>query len=396
MTGRRPRLLVVTPSADLYGSDRALVAALPALVRAFEVTVAFPNDRPAVAEAARAGAETVVLPDFALRTRLFHPAAILPWLRACASAVSRLTRLHRSRRFDVIYSNTINTGIGPVLRTLWRRPNVLHVHECPDSRPLVLRLVLGVGNRTSDAVLFASSALRNDVARHKPALGARGVVVRNGIASPVGRPPSIASRLRLTCPARIHPAKGHRVLVEAVGLASADGAAWDVHLYGDCLPQHISLQNELFDRITSLGLTEIFHWHGFVADTDALYRHADVCVVPSTHLESFSLVSLEAQARGVPVVATGGGPEEILEDGLTGFVVPGGDAPALAAAIRRLEDPALRERMGQAARERVIARFSQESFARAVVSTCQAVLAERCRRGPEITAVSEAERRRPR
>ena len=84
-----------------------------------------------------------------------------------------------------------------------------------------------------------------------------------------------------------------------------------------------------------------------------LYALAEVCVVPS-HTESFGLVALEAQASGTPVVAAAvGGLVEVVEDGVTGFLLEGRDPAAFAHRIGDLlSDTALRERMGAAARER--------------------------------------------
>lgn len=84
-----------------------------------------------------------------------------------------------------------------------------------------------------------------------------------------------------------------------------------------------------------------------------LYALADVCVVPS-HTESFGLVALEAQASGTPVVATAvGGLVEVVEDGVTGFLIEGRDPAAFAGRIGELLASAeLCERMGAAARER--------------------------------------------
>jgi phosphatidylinositol alpha 1,6-mannosyltransferase len=59
-------------------------------------------------------------------------------------------------------------------------------------------------------------------------------------------------------------------------------------------------------------------------------------------------------AAGVPVIAAGaGGPAEILEHGRTGILYEPNDGAALAGCMRRLQDPALRERLGAAAREEV-------------------------------------------
>jgi glycosyltransferase involved in cell wall biosynthesis len=67
---------------------------------------------------------------------------------------------------------------------------------------------------------------------------------------------------------------------------------------------------------------------------------------------------LESIAMGCAVVSTPiGGIPEIVEDGVRGLLVPSGDAAALAAALMRLLDPAVRARLGAAARERIALRF---------------------------------------
>ena len=99
-------------------------------------------------------------------------------------------------------------------------------------------------------------------------------------------------------------------------------------------------------RVRFLGAVE----HEDLADYYAL---ADICVVPS-RTETFGLVALEAQALGTPVVASAvGGLTEIIEDGQTGILVADRDPQAFASAIASLlDDDALRERMGDAARVR--------------------------------------------
>ena len=108
-------------------------------------------------------------------------------------------------------------------------------------------------------------------------------------------------------------------------------------------------------------------WKGHVSweQMPALYRSASVFVMPSW-FESFGISVIEAMAFGLPVVASNAGAlPEIVEDGVTGFLVPPGDARALAAAIMKLlQDPALRHRMGRAGRLRVLERYSAERVAR--------------------------------
>ena len=90
-----------------------------------------------------------------------------------------------------------------------------------------------------------------------------------------------------------------------------------------------------------------------------------------SHSESFSLTCLEASASGLPVIATRcGGPEEIVEHGVTGHLVPVGDVSAMAEAMKTLlVDPDRAARMGEAGRELVAQRFSPAAIRDALVET---------------------------
>jgi D-inositol-3-phosphate glycosyltransferase len=103
---------------------------------------------------------------------------------------------------------------------------------------------------------------------------------------------------------------------------------------------------------------------GFVPhdELELLYDRAAVVAVPS-YREGFGVVCAEAMAHGRPVVASAvGGLLDLVTDGETGVHVPPGDVPALRAALDcLLADPALRERMGKAARARVRERFSWDA-----------------------------------
>jgi rhamnosyl/mannosyltransferase len=117
-----------------------------------------------------------------------------------------------------------------------------------------------------------------------------------------------------------------------------------------------------------LGITDQVIFLGQV-DDDALpayYGASDVFVLPSIHRsEAFGIALLEAMAAGCPVISTelGTGTSWVNQSGVTGLVVPPADEAALRAALGALlAEPSLRERFGQAARERVAAEFSEEQM----------------------------------
>jgi D-inositol-3-phosphate glycosyltransferase len=129
----------------------------------------------------------------------------------------------------------------------------------------------------------------------------------------------------------------------------------------------------LSSRVRFLGAVD----HEELAD---YYDLADVFVMPS-RTETFGLVALEAQAVGTPVVASAvGGLTEVIEDGLTGILVGARQPDAFAAAIRTLlDDPDLRERMGEAARRRASS-FTWERASERLAAIYRRVT------GPEVTA----------
>jgi glycosyltransferase involved in cell wall biosynthesis len=132
--------------------------------------------------------------------------------------------------------------------------------------------------------------------------------------------------------------------------------------------------------IDRLGLTDVVEFVSGVSDQRIveLYSEAELAVVPSLY-EGFSLPAIEAMSCGVPVVATTGGalPEVVGADEDTAFLVPPGDAEALASRIRTvLGDPAKRAKVGAAGRQRVIDQWSWRHTAERTVEQYRALLAE--------------------
>jgi glycosyltransferase involved in cell wall biosynthesis len=115
-----------------------------------------------------------------------------------------------------------------------------------------------------------------------------------------------------------------------------------------------------------LGVSGRVRWHGALPQPRLVefYRAATALVVPSRD-EGFGLVAVEAQLCETPVVAfASGGLADSIEDGVTGFLTPAGDAAALASTLDTVLQSDLRHTVGRAGRQFALARYAPDSVAR--------------------------------
>lgn len=159
---------------------------------------------------------------------------------------------------------------------------------------------------------------------------------------------------------RFASAKNHQFLIEAFAIAFKEVPQMRLWLVGDG-----PLRPAVESRIRELGLEEEVSFLGIRDDIPELLAEADIFVLPSDW-EGVPLTVLEAMAAGKPVIATAvGGVPELVEDGVTGILVPPRDARALAQEIIRLaRDPDLRRAMGEAGQKKAVERFDISRTAR--------------------------------
>jgi glycosyltransferase involved in cell wall biosynthesis len=160
--------------------------------------------------------------------------------------------------------------------------------------------------------------------------------------------------------------KGHDDLIEALRELSEAGVSFSCTIYGEGKAEYVSALKE---RIERYGLAASVRHAGFVNNPRDIYEAIDICVVPSRFQEPFGMVAAEAAHFGVPVVATRrGGLPEIVQDGLTGYLVDAEAPRQLADKLSVLiKDKALREKMGRAARTHA-QQFTQERMASQIES----------------------------
>lgn len=169
------------------------------------------------------------------------------------------------------------------------------------------------------------------------------------------------------------PKNGVMYLIDAAEIVLRDFPSARFVIAGDGLQRQ-----EIEARARRLRASQQILFLGNVSreDMPGCVAAADVAVLPSL-VEATSIAGLEAMAAGKPLVGTrAGGIPEIVGEEVTGILVPPGNAEALAEGICRLiADPAARERMGKAARQRAVGEFSWQSIASKTVEVYERALA---------------------
>jgi glycosyltransferase involved in cell wall biosynthesis len=173
--------------------------------------------------------------------------------------------------------------------------------------------------------------------------------------------PDLAGPLQILCIGTLHEVKGQTHLIEACRLLRERGVEFVCRFVGDGPDEPM-----LRAQVAQAGLADAVHFEGRKTRQEviALLNAADVVVAPSVpsrdkRREGIPVVLMEAMGAGVPVIASDlSGIPELVEHEVSGLLVPPGDAAAIASALERLAaDPALRARLGQGGRDKVLREF---------------------------------------
>ena len=341
----------------------------------------------------RARQETATIRPVSART--LWCAVILPCLRRPRAFVATLFQALRAGRTDLrdIVWNGFYFVEALILWHRCERSGVRHIHAHFASAPSDLAwLATSFGNRVrseaerpwswsmtvhgwhefvaerhhhlrekvadADFVICISDFTRSQLMRQVdpnewPKLHVRHCGVDPTMFAPRGDARAIPSSI--LCVGRLDAEKGHLVLVDALRVLRDRGTAATAVFVGSG-----PFRSVIEDRIRRDGLSDAVQLVGAIGQDDLAdhYRRAEVFCLP-TFIEGLPVVLMEAMACGLPVVTTPvNGIPELVEDGVTGMLVPPGRSDLLADALESLlSSPSLRASLGEAGRRCVVSEF---------------------------------------
>ena len=343
-THRRLRVLVLLEATRLNGPALNLLYALEHIG---DVAIAF--------VVFNRGGEDKTEYQRALESAGYEVISIPEQFRWDPRAAFALFRSIRRWNPDVLQIHNTKSRLFALVGRLFRFTNRAPVIACFHGETSVSRLQLAYNMLDRLLFIFAERVLIVDASQ-------RDMLKRWGVSPPKIRlvPNAIPIHdsagvtwtypLTIVCAARLSWEKGVDVLLRAAALAQVESpGTFSYQIFGEG-PERDRLEH----LSRELGLERLVQFKGHVSNPKMIYENAHMVVIPSRS-EGMPNVLLEAFARGIPVIATAvGGIPGVLQDGVSGILVPPENASLLAGALSRASgQEALMSRMAESAQTAV-------------------------------------------
>ena len=379
-----PAVLIVDTCPEMSGAEVTLVAMLKKWDRdRFHPIVAIPATGTLHRQLTGIGVETHIIPmDPLVKTRNLLQASSYPL--AVFAAVRWLARLARERGVVLIHTNSLRAHLyGLLAAKLDRVPAVPYLHDLY-SDGWARRGLISLFGFSAERIIVNSRSVQatfDDAPRCRDKVELIYPPLDEGFG-PANSPEKVRAEFRLEgcypvvgLVAHLHPKKRPEDLIQAAPQVLAEFPTARFLIVGGTHPAPPGYFEGLVQLVADLGLREWVIFAGFRHDVAEFYTAFDMLVLTSLG-EPFGKVLIEAMASETPVIGTAlAGPLEIIQDGVTGLLIPPRDPSAVAGAILDLaRHPAMIKSMGQAGREWVQDRFGIQKYTADIENLFETVL----------------------
>lgn len=377
-------VLQVTPELNAGGVERTTLEIAEAISRAGGLALIASAGGRLEPDLEAAGGELIKLP-----VQSKNP------LTALANAWA-LYRLAKNRKIEIIHARSRAPAWSAFLAArLAGACFVTTFHGIYNARSAAKRLYNSVMAR-GDVVIANSEYTREHILAHYDVAADRIVVIPRGVDLDVFDRAKVSAesiaimraswrvavndaRAIIFAPARLTRWKGQLVLIEAIAILEQRRPGAVKLVFAGDAQGRTAYVDEMTAAIDKHGLRETVALAGHLRHMPEAFAASDIALFPVIEPEAFGRGAVEAQAMGVPVIASDlGGFTETVREGETGFLTPPGNALALAAAIERMLDlaPEKRAAMGRKGHDRVRAQYSKSALQSSTLAVYQRVLRE--------------------
>jgi len=383
MSYQRIRLLYLNPVARISGAERSLLALWHILDKKFQPFLVVPEEGPLAEKAREKKVEVAVLshlPRWERRNRWFK-------FWQTITGAWELKKFIQQKGIALLHVNSVRSGLlGGLAAKLSRIPCILHVRDIyfspftSEPRALLLDFL-------SDALVAVSEATSQSIQQKRKKLARKIRVIYNGLdLREIDSVPTVNIRQELGFRPQetligyfglISPVKGLAFLLEAGQKIIAHYPDTRILVVGQRLQEEDrAFEEKLKEWADRSGLASHIHFLGWRDDSLAIMKAVDIVVHPAVYPEPLPRALLEAAACCRPIVATQvGGIPEIIENGVSGLLVPPGESAHLAEAIiSLLQDKSRAQQLGMAARRKIELKFDLREHGRQIEELYSALL----------------------
>lgn len=374
----KPKLLFLHQGAELYGSDKVFAQVIQAASELVDVIVVLSSDGPLKEKISPWCRSIYIMELGVLRRKHYNVKGIFTVLYYFIRALWFLSKLVIKENVKGVYTNTIGILCSPLVAVLLRKKHFWHIHEIITQPTFLSFFFSWIVTHIPGVVICNSNATYSNLSTASPKKWVRFVVIHNStklkVITDVSTRTKVCNEFHLNendvfvaVVGRIHFRKGQDYFLRAAKLVIEKYGRLNVRfgIIGSVYdPKHDDQLSKLYYLVNQLGITNYVRFIDYYENIEELYSAIDIVVVPSQFPESFGLVTVEAMMSKKPVIATAlGGSLEIVQDGITGFLVPVNDPVVFAQKIVQLVDSSeLRKQMGEAGFIRASQQFNEERF----------------------------------
>jgi glycosyltransferase involved in cell wall biosynthesis len=323
------KVLHVGHLASLSGADQALLRLTRAMDRGrFESLVVLPSDGPLRSALTDSGVPSRLLPiQWWIPSTLWRPEDFIWQLRGLDTRWQALAELAARENVDLIHSNTLVTIEGALAATALGLPHVWHSRgpfweKFPPAYAGDWEFFYSMIDEVGDHVACVSSVVLEQTKQYVSKTSCTLISDGVDLSDVSDRETDLdldGPAEFIACVGGIQQRKGQLDLIDALAIVKREHPQVVLLLCGTFGDEPYA--NEIRTRIEDTGLGSSVKFLGFRSDVAGIVRRCRLVVHPAKS-EGFGLAILEAMALGIPVVATrSGGPEEIIEDGVSGMLV---------------------------------------------------------------------------
>jgi len=371
-------ILFIHQSAELYGSDKTILMFISSLDKSkYLPVVILPFDGPLKREFEKNNIKVVIAPVLKLYRKMFTPNGVLKFFKEYKDGLKIIKDLHKTYKFDIVYSHTLASLIGIVFAKKFKIKHLWHVQEIIAKPTFFNRgFVKLLSLKCNHVAVYDSKTTMEFWIKGNPELAKKSEYVCNGLdvsQKPQPNPEAIQQireeffhvmqeDLVIALVGRINSWKGQPLLLEAFNSIADKYTNIKLVFIGSAPPNQEFFETNLKSKISEFKLENRVIIIPFQENIWQFWDSVDIAVVPSTEPEPFGMVAIEAMLSKKPVVAANhGGLTETVVHNHNGLLFEPNNANALAEALEVLIlDQSKRKLFGEKGYQRTIDHFSLE------------------------------------